>query len=573
MRLPLLLPSLLVACADAPKYFDSAVAEADVEWGPVQRCAAPVDGLEGFVDRAAERGLDIEIEGDTTQGTCNYIPGGVVAQDMDADGDIDLLYNNEADFPHLFVNDGSGHFTREAVAVGPAPDGRKFYNTAAVDVDGDRLPDVFRVGDGFLVWSRNLGDLRFGDWELVYDEPAFPRGCYGGVVFGDLDADGDLDLVLPGLDQQQYEGHLITNDEASWIPAHDLLFENVGGTWELDRRLSPWGEQAGFSLVQAFTDRDNDGDLDLMSCTDRPLSGLHPPQAFWSNEGGGGGGLPTLVDVAPETNSAVNASAMGLGTHDLNQDGRLDYCMSDVAPALTCLMSDGGDGYYEGALALGLRPDVTTHPDLPADWETRQDPGPQTMWVSWGIAMLDLDNDGNLDAGVVAGPPPDAGSVALSNVHDWQPDWLWMGEDDGTFTPVDPATSPFHSLQLNYGLVSADLDGDGYRELIKGPFTGRPQLFDNPCGSGHWLEVDLVGPGDNAEAFGARVIVYRGAHRDVQELHNLIAVGQSPSELHFGLGDRDTVDRLVVRWVDGTTTELSDFAADRKLTIWHPDAR
>ena len=325
--------------------------------------------------------------------------------------------------------------------------------------------------------------------------------------------------------------------------------------------------------MQQFTDKDNDGDLDLMSGTDRPLGGTLPPLAFWTNVGGGSGGLPDLVDVAPEQGADVLASAMGLGINDFNQDGYLDYCMSDVAPSLTCLMSLDDEGYYDAAVAYGFTPDITSHPSLPEDWWDRQPNSGETLWVSWGIALVDIDNDRWLDMAVAAGPPPDGGSVSLSNVHDWQPDWLWMGARPGAFVAQDPSTHAFSSTDSHYGLVHADLDGDGYRELIVGPYEGRPKIYDNPCGANNWLEVDIVGPADNKGAYGTQVWLNRGNWVDRQQIESTVAVGQGPGTLHFGLGDLQTVPRLTVRWLDAEPTVLEDVAVNRKLTIWHPDAR
>lgn len=543
----------------------------DVDYGPIQTCAAPVEGLGGLVDTAAARGIDLELVGNMDPSPCNYIPGGVVAHDLDLDGDVDLLFALERDFPALYANDGGGDFERVPVSLGPMAEGRSFYGVAVADIDGDRLPEVFRSGDGFVTMSRNLGGLSFGPWEVIYDTPGYPRVCHAGLTFGDLDEDGDLDIILPGLDLAPAEGVNVTVDESGWTPGLDLLLENTGSAWVPERTLSPWGDDPGFSLVQNFTDKDNDGDLDLMSCTDRPQGGRFPPMAFYENQGGEG--MPELVDVAPEQGADVLASAMGLGINDLNQDGLLDYCMSDVSDTLTCLLSLEGGGYYDAGRVLGFTPDLTRHPELPADWADRQFPGPQTLWVSWGIALVDLDNDRWLDMAVVAGPPPDGGSVALSNIHDWQPDWLWMGSPAGGFEPMDPNTHAFRSTDSHYGLVHADLDGDGHRELIVGPFEGRPKIYDNPCGPNHWLEIELVGPDRNRGAYGTQVAVDRGNWVDLQQVDALVAVGQGPGTLHFGLGDRDTVPRVAVRWLDGRRTVLEDVAVDRKLTIWHPDAR
>ncbi|MEC7946539.1 MAG: CRTAC1 family protein [Myxococcota bacterium] len=566
--------AFVVGCAETPESPAPREGAESVDYGPVQTCADPVVGLDGFVESAAARGIDLEIVGNPDPSSCNYIPGSVVAHDLDLDGDVDLLFGDELEFPALYANDGTGAFTRVPVELGAMEDGRRFYGLAVADIDGDRLPEVFRAGDGFVVMSRNLGGMSFGAWELVYDTPGFPRVCHAGIAFGDIDEDGDLDMVLPGLDVVPEAGAVVTVDSAGWIPGLDVLLENTGEAWVVDRYLSPWGDaQPGFSLVQQFTDKDNDGDLDLMSCTDRPLGGSLPPMAFWENVGRGGGGLPELVDVAPEEGANVLASAMGLGVNDLNQDGYLDYCMSDVAPALTCLLSLDGGGYYDAARAIGFVPDVATHPTLPADWYEREPMSAETFWVSWGLAMVDLDNDRWLERGVAAGPPPDGGSVALSNIHDWQPDWLWMGSRAGGFEAQDPASHAFNSTDAHYGLVHADLDGDGYRELIVGPFEGRPKIYDNPCGANSWLEIEVVGPASNRGAYGTQVWVNRGNWVDRQQVESLVAVGQGPGTLHFGLGDLQSVERVVVKWLDAEPTVLEDVAVNRKLTIWHPDAR
>lgn len=543
----------------------------DVEYGPVQTCVDPVERLEGFEDSALARGVDVEFQGDPNPSSCNFIPGAVVAHDMDLDGDVDLLFGAEEDFPVLYANDGSGSFGVVDVGVGGMPEGRRFYGLAVADIDGDRLPEVFRTGDGFVVMSANLGGMAFGPWEVIYDTPGYPRVCHAGLTFGDLDEDGDLDIVLPGLDLVTGPDSLVTVDESGWVAGHDMLLENQGGVWVPDRTLSPWGDVAGFSLVQNFTDKDNDGDLDLMSGTDRPLGGTLPPMAFYENVGGAG--MPGLVDVAPEQGADVLASAMGLGINDLNQDGFLDYCMSDVADSLTCLLTLDDTGYYDAGRAIGFTPDVTLHPELPEDWASRRVPGPETLWVSWGIAMVDLDNDRWLDLAVVAGPPPDGGTVALSNVHDWQPDWLWMGSKAGGFESMDPSTHAFNSTESHYGLVHADLDADGHRELIVGPFEGRPKIYDNPCGANSWLEIHLVGPDQNRGAYGTQVALDRGNWVDLQQVDALVAVGQGPGTLHFGLGDRTTIPRISVRWLDGKRTVLEDVDVNRQLTIWHPDAR
>ena len=157
---------VLAACSgkSPPVNVDSAEdwGEADVDAGPIQVCADPVAGLTGFVDSAERRGIDVVIEGDPNPSTCNYIPGGVVAHDMDLDGDIDLMFARVDEFPYTFVNDGTGMFSRVDISLGSMSEGRGFYGLAVADVDGDRLPEVFRTGDGFIVMAKNEGGMSFG---------------------------------------------------------------------------------------------------------------------------------------------------------------------------------------------------------------------------------------------------------------------------------------------------------------------------------------------------------------------------------------------------------------------------
>ena len=128
----------------------------------------------------------------------------------------------------------------------------------------------------------------------------------------------------------------------------------------------------------------------------------------------------------------------------------------------------------------------------------------------------------------------------------------------------------FSDLGWNYGLVSADLDLDGHWELVVSPAEGRPQIWSNPCGLGAWLDIELVGMPSNTEGFGARVTVEAGGEVQLQEMHALLGVGQSPSVLHYGLGEAETVDRVVVNWPDGARSVVRSFSPNRRITIVHP---
>ncbi len=533
------------------------------EIGEEVTCSDPVMGFDRLREAASERGVTVSYDPSLGLKHCPGVDGGVVATDLDDDGDIDLLFHNEAGFPHLYVNDGTGQFSPLDPGAGlDLPSGRRVTAAGAYDLDGDRLPEVFIVGDGFAAVSLNQGDLSFGDAEVIYVEEDYPYSCFNTVALGDIDGDEDLDLFLPALDIVPDEDFYAEVQDPV-VGSIDRVFIQEDGSFSSPIELKAW-DMTNMAMFAIFTDRDLDGDLDVLVGTDRPNS-LIPPMAFWRNDGLDSDGLPRLTNDADEVSADLNISAMGVGSADLNGDGLMDYCLTDLYIRIRCLMSDGLGGYYDGGAALGLTPDIAAHPD----WEDGlHEP---SQWTTWSVELQDLDNDGYRDLAVVAGPPADGNPIHDPTFTFVQPDVLFRGTADGTFIE-DNGTSGFHDSAAHYGMAAADLDRDGSLDLVVGPWEGDVLLWENPCTQGAWLTIEPIGPPGNAEGFGVRVAIERGEITDLQELHGLRTLGQAPSELYFGLGDVDTIDRIEVTWPDGIVQTFENAPTRRILYVRHPDA-
>jgi len=586
----------LLGCQNEPAETNGEASSGGLIVGDEVPCSSPVAGFDRFTEEGAERGLDIELVIDEAPNSCFVIPGSVVAQDLDGDLDDDLLVFRAQGFPHLFVNDGEGHF--DALPAGEnllQRFGFRVSSHAAVDLTGDTLPEIIVVGPGYAAMAQNLGNLEFGNFEIIYQEDGYPRTCFNTMAFGDADGDGDLDLVLPGLDLLPETG-LGSGQDQPESGTLDRLFLNENGSFELSLGLSP-GDTPGLSLLGAFTDRDKDGDLDLLVTTDRPMEPL-PPTAFYRNDGPDSTGTPVFENDAPLIGADIRFSAMGLAVSDLNGDDSLDYCMSD--DYIYCLLTDGEGGYVESGLAMGLVPDLESHPDWNpednvhdhgdddsgADDEGGDDDhrggeghggGEGEMeqfcqWFGWSLELVDLDHDGNLDLPVVAGstPPRNPEDPAFCDCS-FQPDAIWQGNANGTFTERSLDVG-FSEIEDHYGMAAADFDGNGARDLVVIPDEGRPKLWMNQCSAGAWVEIELRGPHANTEGYGARVEVQAGDRTWVREMHNLRSVGQSPSRLHFGLGEVDKLSELRVLWPDGTLTFAKEVPVRRVLTVLHVDA-
>ena len=521
-------------------------------------CEAPVDGFERLEEQAEARGIDLVAAPVATERPCNLVPGGVIAADVDADGDEDLLFQRLDGLPHAYENE-RGQFTAVSLSgsIGPVDE---VYSQGAVDLDGDGLPELLLVGVGVAVVLPNLGGWSFGEPQVVLEETSYPKTCLATIVTGDLDGDGDLDLVLPGLDAVPQEDWVVPLEPGDG--SLDRVYENVDGHFELQQELVS-ASGVGMSLLAAATDRDLDGDQDLLVASDRANIGT-APTSFYRNDG------PfELVDDAPELAADLAISGMGLAVDDYDGDGLPDYCMSDISSHLPCLLSDGAGAYVEGGLQLGLTQDLAGHPDLPSDWSEQQLADAEAFWSTWSLERVDLDNDGIGDLVASAGQPPDLGDVGLSNLSDFQPDALWRGLEGGGFEDRTHAQG-FGDPEAHYGMAAADFDGDGYRDLVIGVHEGRPRFWSNPCGEAAWLEVELVGPEGNRDGIGALVAATIGERTSLRQIHDLRTVGQGPPEAAFGLGEAEQVDRLVVHWPDGSRSTYDDVPGRRVVQVHHP---
>jgi hypothetical protein len=152
--------------------------------------------------------------------------------------------------------------------------------------------------------------------------------------------------------------------------------------------------------------------------------------------------------------------------------------------------------------------------------------------------------------------------------HGWERNRHLRANGDGTFTEIGRAAGS--DLLLNSrGIAVADYWNRGLLDIAVAASSDRHALLKNVDAPRHWLGVELVGTESNRDAVGTRVYATVGGNRQMREVVLGDGYGsQNTLRQHFGLGDADRVDELLVHWPkSGLTQSFHDVAADRILEI------
>ncbi|MGQ0722140.1 MAG: CRTAC1 family protein [Candidatus Eiseniibacteriota bacterium] len=548
--------------------------------------AAPALAVD-FADRSADAGI-------TVVNRCGadprwFIPEsngtGAAWLDYDLDGDLDLYVVNGNGLEYLegrtrlrflpdasdrlYRNDGVWRFTDVTEEAGCA-EGDWGNGVAVADVESDGDPDLYvaNLGPDRLWLNEGDGTFRDATTERGLGHP----GWSTGAAFGDVDRDGDLDLYVPCYVEFDPENP----PDGGRIPTFDGVQVGYG----------PEGENPGI----------NPG----------------APDVFYLNDGGG-----FFTEATAERGFALEKALCSYSAVfcDVDGDGWQDLLVTnDKQPSQ--LFVNRGDGFFveEGEArgfargadgkvlsSMGLAvADVDDDGDLDAfvtnfDFEPnnlRLNDGrgffteaadaaglnaPNLNRLGWGCGFFDAELDGDLDLFVANGHViPQCEQIGMSP---WRmANHLFLRDGAKSGAPAfalweAPAGSPLAIVESSRATVFGDPDADGDVDLIVIDMDRPPQVLENRSERrGRWLAVELQGTRSPRDAYGARVEVEAGGRtRTSWKIPNQGIYSSNDPVVHFGLGPVDRVDRVRVRWTGGAVSELGDVDADRRVVIREPE--
>jgi hypothetical protein len=488
---------------------------------------------------------------------------GLAAGDLDNDGDLDLVLGN-LDAPNTILwNEG-----RNAA-------GAPFFRTERFGDENTRaitLVDVDADGALDIVLTRNIGALAY--WRNQGPSPedgnaesrtTFKRITLPGVgkpayslAWGDLDADGDLDLVTA-----TYDAGMLTELGNEYLLANNggiFVYTNNEGRFH-PQQLS--NEAQGLALF--LFDADRDGRLDIVVGNDFNL-----PDMAWRNTPGGWEWEKPFA--------ATPHSTMSIDVGDVHNDGRPELMATDMKPYAPeeVTVATAWAPLMAGMLPMVMEPnDIQTmenvllvRDDSDMYYNVSEAVGVDATGWSWSARFGDLDLDGMLDLYVVNGFIEERLLSHLPGNELVETNQAFRNDGTGEFEEM--AAWGLESTRSGRSMLMADMDNDGDLDIVVNNLRAAAQYFENDlCTEGSALGFALQQPGlQNRNAIGAQIILKTSAGTMMRDVRVSSAyLTAEPPLVHFGLAPSTQIRSATVIWPDGARSALSIPAPNTFITV------
>jgi hypothetical protein len=511
--------------------------------------------------------------------TLGAVETGVAVADFDGDGRLDIFAVSKNGPCSLYRQTGEWQFQDVARSAGVAIADAFSSNTGAtaVDINQDGAMDLYvcRYELPNLLFVNN-GDGTFTErakeWGLDVKDASVH------ATFADYDRDGFLDC------------YLVTNIlDFSKSPQgrRDFLFRNTGGGTFADvtAKSGVWGLTQGHTAI--WFDANHDGWPDLYVAND-----FETPDRFYLNKGDG-----TFADVVDERLPHVTYFSMGADAGDINNDGLVDFFITDMRDRnhfeFMTGMEEIGRGLWEMERVSELVPQymwnaVYLNTGTDRFTEAARLTGMAATGWTWSARLGDLDNDGRVDAFVTAGMIRNFIDADLVDKQNVAPTLAARAKVWQNSSPRRETTLAYRNLgglqfadasadwglnenTVAFGCALADLDGDGDLDLVYANYEAAPTVVRNHTTAGHAAVIRLAGRAPNREGIGAELRLETAAGVQVRQLFNERGIASSePALTHFGLGDETAIRKLTIRWPLGQVQVLENLPVDQLLTIQEP---
>lgn len=541
-----------------------------------------------------------------------YNGGGVGVSDFNNDGLQDLFFTGNLVPNRLYLNKGNLKFEDITEQAGINISGRWNSGVAIADVNKDGWQDIY-VCATMLPDSANRKNMLFiNNGASNGGIPTFSNqgAAYGvedggysvAAAFFDYDRDGDLDLyVLINQRMDNFPTNYRPKITDGSAPNNDKLYKNNNDGTFTNVTNEAGITIEGFGLGLCISDLNMDGWPDIYVSNDYLSNDV-----LYINNGNG-----TFTNRIAEFVGHQSQFSMGNDASDINNDAMPDIITVDMLPETsdrkkTTISNKSYLTYinnekfkYEYQYVRNM-----LHLNNGADKQIKfSEVGQlagvhQTEW-SWAPLFADFDNDGNKDLFITNGFPKDitdkdfanyrsiVGNVAsLGHLEDSIPvvkipNYAFRNNGDLTFSNVTKEWG-LDMPSFSNGASFVDLDNDGDLEYVVNNINSVASIYENTLydsdnekkTANNFVRLKLKDQ-NNTSGIGANVRLY--ANGIVQSYENTIYRGFLSSvenAVHFGLGDHEKIDSLIIQWTDGNIQKVDSIRINLTSTIeYKPTSR
>jgi len=551
-----------------------------------------------------------------------FAGAGITVADYDSDGRPDVFMSRHDGPDALYRQTGNMEFKDVSSAAGIGDRSEWSSGATFVDINNDGWPDLYVCYyDSPNALFVNNGDGTFSDQAVAYGLDF--HGASVMAAFADYDRDGDLDMYLLTsrlAANTEIEGQIRTGRDLGpggrsrpVVPEEyleytdfierpngqfvqiatgqrDVLFRNDNGRFQrveirgAGNDNSDTDNHMGMGVV--WWDYDGDQWPDLYVAND-----LFGPDRLYRNNRDG-----TFSDVVLSAMPHTPWYSMGVDFADINNDGKFDLMATDMAATShyeeKVGMGDMADlGWFLKSAEPGqyMRNALYLNSGTERFMEIAHLSGIASTDWTWSVKLNDFDNDGLNDVFITNGMVRnfmDADTqreIDASLVEDY---WEIL-KDKPTKKDANLAFKNTGNLQfedvssdwgvnssgMSFGAAVADLDRDGDLDLIVNNLDEPAAVYRNDSKSGGRILLQLKGRDSNSNGIGATVRIETRDGVQVRQLSPTRGFMSADEPLlHFGTGLVTELERLVVSWPSGSEQIFEDLPVNRFYTISEGDS-
>lgn len=486
--------------------------------------------------------------------------------DFNDDGwnDFYLTTSKYGESNALYKNLGDGSFVEVAKTIGVGDinvEGTGVSMGAVwADINNDGFEDLFVYKWGKPELFLNIDGEKFENISALAGLPAWLNS--NAAIWFDYNNDGHVDLLIggyykPEINLWELENTLIMPESFEYANngGRNYLLENQGNNTFRDVTFAKGMTSTKWTLAIGAIDFDDNGYQDVFIANDYSVDELY---MNYGENGFKEIGKEARIGYAPK-------SGMNVSIADVKNDGKFSIYVSNITEMGILLQGNNmwqpsADEdkiqFSNNAGMLGIELGGWSYGSQFGDLNND---GYQDLYLANGYISAAKNNSYWYDYSKVTG----GNEAIISDALNWPPmegrsqsgfqqNKVWINGESGIFADVSDYVSntlPFDSRAV----AMVDLWNRGVLDVIVANQKNTVSVFKNHVpGTNNWIDFQLEGTISNRSAIGAKVTLVWDGHSQSQVVSGGIGFcAQNQRALHFGIGQADTVDKVIITWPSG----------------------